>query len=123
MSDRGSGHQVSVVCTTAPGGYACDVTVGDDRGATHHAVTLTEDDLRRFGGPDADPVALVSASFAFLLAHEAREGILRQFALPVIGRYFHEYPREIRNLLAAAGGRHDPEGPAARPGPDRPGPA
>jgi len=37
----------------------------------------------------------VRRSFAFLLAREPRESILREFELPVIARYFPEYPKAI----------------------------
>jgi hypothetical protein len=46
--------------------------------------------------PGADePVDLVRDSFAFLLVREAREAILREFDLPIIGRYFPEWESEI----------------------------
>ena len=38
-------------------------------------------------------------SFEFLLEREPKELILRQFALPAIGRYFPDYPAEIRKRL------------------------
>ena len=44
--------------------------------------------------------SLVRASFEFLLAREPKESILRQFELPVIERYFQEYPRVIRAMVA-----------------------
>ena len=43
-----------------------------------------------------DPEDLVRRSFEFLLEREPRTSILREFDLPVIGRYFPEYEREIR---------------------------
>jgi hypothetical protein len=45
-------------------------------------------------------MGLVEASFAFLLERETKESILREFDLTVIGRYFHEYEREIGHRLA-----------------------
>ena len=39
------------------------------------------------------------ASFEFLLAHEPKESILREFDIEVISRYFPEYPREISRLI------------------------
>ena len=45
-------------------------------------------------------MGLVEASFAFLLERETKESILREFDLPVIGRYFPEYEPEIGRRLA-----------------------
>jgi hypothetical protein len=41
----------------------------------------------------------VEASFEFMLEREPRESILREFDLPLIGRYFPEYPRVIGERL------------------------
>ena len=41
----------------------------------------------------------LAASFRFLLAREPKESILSRFELPVIERYFPEYPEEIRGRL------------------------
>ena len=38
-------------------------------------------------------------SFEFLLEREAKESILSRFDLPLIGRYFPEYEKEIRKRL------------------------
>lgn len=75
------------------------VTVGDDAEATTHTVSVdraTLDDL----APGATPETLVGASFVFLLERETREEILRSFELPLIGRYFGDFPDEIRRRLA-----------------------
>ncbi len=68
-------------------------------GETRHEVTVKAADLARLGG-GANGAALVEAAFAFLLDREPKESILDRFALPVIGRYFPEYEREIRRRLA-----------------------
>jgi hypothetical protein len=60
-----------------------------------HEVTATAQHLERYGGRD-DPEGLIRASFQFLLEREPAESILSRFELPVIERYFPEYPREIR---------------------------
>lgn len=90
---------ISVTCAADPrGGWRCTVVVGTDARATHHEVELAEvtrDEI----APDADPEALVRASFAFLLEREPRESIMRAFELPIIGRFFPEYLDEIRDLL------------------------
>jgi hypothetical protein len=70
------------------------VTVAESGGETTHDVTLTADDLARYAA-GASPEDLVRASFEFLLEREPKESILSRFALPVIERYFPEYPRVI----------------------------
>jgi hypothetical protein len=90
---------VTVDCRPADGGWRCNVAVGDDRAATAHAVRVSGDILRALAPGDADPVRLVAESFRFLLEHEPRESILGSFDLPVIGRYFPEWEREMRARL------------------------
>jgi hypothetical protein len=77
------------------------VTVHEGGGSTTHDVTVSPEDVERFGVPGASPERLVEASFEFLLEREPKEAILRQFALPVIERYFPEYPRVVRDRLEA----------------------
>ena len=90
---------VSVVCRLTPDGFVCDVRVGTDAGATRHEVAVSQEDLARLAPGHYDPEELVAASFAFLLAREPRESILRRFELPVIERYFPGYEQEIRSQL------------------------
>ena len=88
--------EVEVVCTRADGQWTCDVTVSDEDGSmTRHVVGLTGTDLERLAPGARDPHELVVRSFRFLLAREAKESILATFDLPVIGRYFPEYERDI----------------------------
>jgi hypothetical protein len=87
---------VSVDCQEATDGWTCRVRVGDDPAATTHDVTVTRDVLARLRPNVSAPDELVADSFAFLLAREPRESILRAFELPVIGRYFPEWESEIR---------------------------
>ncbi len=87
--------RIDVATTTSPDGWACRVTVGDGRGTSEHRVTVRHGDLVRLAPGAADPVALVRASFEFLLEREPKESILGAFDLPVIGRYYPEYEREI----------------------------
>lgn len=75
------------------------VEVKEGATRTSHDVTVTEADRRQYGG-GAPPERLLQASFEFLLEREPKESILRSFALPVIERYFPEYPAEIRTRLA-----------------------
>ena len=89
-----------VSCEPAEGGsWHCTVTVGDDPAATTHEVTVDRETLADLA-PAATPEELVRASFAFLLEHESRESIMRRFELPIIGRFFADYPDEIRRRLA-----------------------
>jgi hypothetical protein len=87
----------AVRCSATADGWLCQVVL--DGGASEHEVTLdraTLDDL----APGATPEALVEASFRFLLEREPPESILRRFELPIIGRYFADYPDEIRRRLS-----------------------
>jgi hypothetical protein len=54
--------------------------------------------VQRYGG-EVEPERLIRASFEFLLEREPKESILARFELPVIERYFPEYPRVIRGKL------------------------
>ena len=87
---------IAVDCRQTSEGWLCDVRLGDDPAATRHQVAVRAADLARLDPGASDPADLVRRSFAFLLAREPRESILRSFELPVIGRYFPEWEREIR---------------------------
>ena len=88
-----------VDCEELDSGWRCTVTVGDDPGATRHDVTVDESTLADLA-PGATATKLVLESFGFLLEREPRESIMRRFDLPIIGRFFPEYPDEIRRRLA-----------------------
>jgi len=74
------------------------VEVSEGGGSTVHEVTADRDHVERYGG-GASAEALVEASFRFLLEREPKEAILGNFALPVIERYFGDYPRKIGSYL------------------------
>ncbi|HEX4516321.1 MAG TPA: hypothetical protein VGH87_11740 [Polyangiaceae bacterium] len=74
------------------------VIVDDGGSKTEHEVTVTAQDIARYA-PGATAEALLAASFEFLLEHEPKESILRRFELPVIERYFSDYPRVIRSRV------------------------
>jgi hypothetical protein len=79
-------------------GWTCAVTVGEgDRELSRHRVLVSAADLDRLAPGAAEPTELVRASFAFLLEREPPGSILREFDLPVIGRYFPEYEAVIRS--------------------------
>jgi hypothetical protein len=82
----------------AHGGWTCRVTVAGAGAPTTHEVGVLAADLARLAPGAADPEDLVRRSFVFLLAREPKESILRSFDLPLIGRYFPEYEREITGL-------------------------
>jgi len=82
------------------GGSRYIVTVGDGGSTTSHEVTVWPSDVARYA-PGATPEALLHASFEFLLAREPKESILRRFELPVIERYFPEYPRVIGTMVVS----------------------
>ena len=85
---------LDLTTTPSPGGWTCEVTIGNGT-TTRHRVRVSRTDLARLSPDASDPEDLVRASFAFLLEREPNESILREFDLPVIGRYYPEYEREI----------------------------
>ena len=74
------------------------VTVEEGESRTSHDVTVTADDIERYAS-GVSPEQLVEASFRFLLEREPKESILSRFELPVIERYFSDYPVKIREKL------------------------
>ncbi|MBI3768129.1 MAG: hypothetical protein HY271_06480 [Deltaproteobacteria bacterium] len=80
-----------------PGEFRVTVVEGVSRSA--HTVTVDDAYARKLAGGAVATTELVRRSFAFLLEREPKESILATFALPVIGRYFPEYEREIRRRL------------------------
>ena len=82
----------------SPGTF--QVTVREGASRTTHTVTVDPAYGRSLAGDAGDHAELVRRSFEFLLEREPKESILSSFALPVIGRYFPEYEREIRSRLA-----------------------
>lgn len=77
--------------------WKCHVAVDHRHGRTEHLVTVSQDDLKRWGRGIAkeDVEDLVRRSFDFLLKREPPSSILRTFDLSVIGRYFPDYDRVI----------------------------
>jgi hypothetical protein len=87
---------VNVRCEPAAGGWTCHVTVTEGASSTTHGVTVAAGDLARLAPGAATPDDLVRRSFAFLLAREPKESILRHFDLTVIGGYFPDWERSLR---------------------------
>ena len=75
------------------------VRVIEDRSESTHRVTLTPDDYCRLSGGKIEPRELIRRSFEFLLARERKESILPEFDLPLIGRYFPGYERELKRKI------------------------
>lgn len=75
------------------------VRVIEDTSESKHQVTLKQDDYRRLSGGKIEPHELIRQSFEFLLERESKESILPQFDLPLIGRYFPEYERELKRKI------------------------
>ena len=89
---------LSVSCIPIEAGWRCTVLVGDDPSATEHTVEVdrvTLDDL----APGATPEELVRESFVYLLEREPRESIMRAFELPIIARFFGDYPDQISRRM------------------------
>jgi len=87
--------EIEVQCQRIDNGWLCAVTVADERSTSSHTVAVSDEDLERFESGAEEPTDLVRRSFGFLLAREPKEAILHSFDLPVIGRYFPEFEREI----------------------------
>jgi hypothetical protein len=86
------------ITVTRTGDTTFRVAVTDNGSTTTHDVTLTDAIAARYA-PGRPAETLVEASFEFLLEREPKESILREFDLPVIERYFPEYPRKIAEML------------------------
>jgi hypothetical protein len=94
----------AVACEMVAGlAWSCTVSLADDAGSSVHEVAVSEDALQRYAPAAAAPDALVRASFEFLLEREPRGSILRRFELPVIERYFPEYPERIAAAMRGPG--------------------
>jgi hypothetical protein len=75
-----------------------EVKVGGTTQTTHR-VTLRDADRQRLGGKDVTAEQLIEESFRFLMERESNTSILSSFELPLVGKYFPQYEREIRERL------------------------
>jgi hypothetical protein len=75
--------------------YAVTVTA-DDGTQTSHTVRVPPAMLTDLGLSDAQEPTLVRASLLYLLEREPASSILADFSLDDIGRYFPDYPADIR---------------------------
>ena len=87
---------IDISCVTATDGWLCQVTIADHGSDSRHSITFTRADFQRLASSGETPDSLIRRSVEFLLAREAKESILKSFALTDIGRYFPDYEREIR---------------------------
>jgi len=78
------------------------VTVTDGAGRSVHRVTVPAPYYEKLTGRRIAAKELVRLSFEFLLEREPKESILQAFDLPVIGRYFPQFEREMRRRVDAS---------------------
>jgi hypothetical protein len=86
------GPAMATIRVTHRTGAIYDVIVDDGRGTTAHEVAV-------WPSPDATPEELLDASFRFLLEREPKEAILDRFELPIIERYFPDYPARVAGMI------------------------
>lgn len=70
------------------------VTINEPRGTSTHVVTVWPSDVERYA-PGTPPEDLLEAAFEFLLEREPPQAVLARFELPVIERYFPDFPRAM----------------------------
>ncbi|MGC2191619.1 MAG: hypothetical protein WA751_04730 [Candidatus Dormiibacterota bacterium] len=74
--------------------WSAEVWVHDPRGRSRHRVTVSQEELLRYGrGRSVEE--LVGASFEFLLQREPPSSILATFELSTIERYFPEFRASV----------------------------
>lgn len=61
-----------------------------------YKVTLSDDYWQKLTGGAIPKEELVKRSFDFLLEREGPESILKEFDLPLIGKYFPEYEKTVK---------------------------
>lgn len=76
------------------------VKVQEDGSQTEHRVTVSAEELQKYGHGNADAEELVRASFEFLLQHESKEDILKEFNIGKIGYYFKEYSQVMMDTFS-----------------------
>jgi hypothetical protein len=94
---------VAVLCEgSRTDGWTCAVTLREGGlDISRHHVRVWASDLQRLAPYASDPIALVKASFKFLLERESPQMIIRSFDLGDIARYFPEYEKSIRHAVRA----------------------
>ena len=96
--------EIDVRCEATGDGRQCRVVVSDTAGASTYDVSVPAAGpflaslLPDLGFDDTE--RLVRETFAFLLEREPLSSILARFDLPVVERYFPDYPAEMRRRLS-----------------------
>ena len=80
-------------------GYEFQVKVSEGDSETEHNVRLTRLYYDQLTRNKISPESLVEKSFEFLLAHESKEAIFKEFDLSVIAKYFPVYENDITELI------------------------
>lgn len=76
------------------------VSVTECSSQTTHKISLSPGYYEELTGKKVPEELLIELSFQFLLEHEPKESILREFDLSLISHYFPDYENEIRKRLA-----------------------
>ena len=77
-----------------------EVVVRQGGSETTHRVSMARETHQRLTAGKHTPDRCLHAAFRFLLDHEPKESILKQFDVRIIGRYFPEFERELPRYLA-----------------------
>ena len=87
-------YSVEVIARQEGSGWSAEVWIQDEGGRSRHRVTVSEEELLRYGrGRSAEE--LVRASVEFLLKREPPSSILPEFELSAIESYFPEFEEEV----------------------------
>ncbi len=74
------------------------VTVNKTK-TTVHEVNVSTEYYEKLTAGSVPVETLIEKSFLFLLERESNTSILSKFDLPLIGKYFPEYERVIKNMF------------------------
>ncbi len=92
---------VNISCTQRVNGvWSCTVEVAEGGTRTSHLVTVTAADIEKLSAGKASAEDLLRRTFAFLLARERKENILRHFPIMAVNDYFPEYEKDMRSFYA-----------------------
>jgi len=72
------------------------VKIHEENSTSEHIVTLPDSYYRALTNKRISKEELIKKSFEFLLEREPKESILSHFELKIIGRYFPEYEKVIK---------------------------
>jgi hypothetical protein len=87
-------HSLEIRASQEGEGWSAEVWVRDGKGKSRHRVTVSKEELLRYGrGRSVEE--LIAASFEFLLLREPPSSILAEFELSTIERYFPEFAEEV----------------------------